>query len=176
MPPTFVLRPAQPNDITQVIQLDFEAFSPYGTAESPEIIRTRQQIFPQGFIVAEKDGRIVGYGSSEKWSAMREPEAVWEWVRNPLPPAEEGRHFEVLRRALSVDDRMIIIPGDWLSRLDRPVRQRLRRMAPDFFSGKQSPHPPYCSPHPRLPRKANRSRNRGADAGSYRRAIVRRRQ
>ena len=73
MPPSFLIRPATPEDMPQVIQLDFEAFSPYGTAESPEIIRARQQVFPQGFIVAEKDGRIVGYGSSEKWSAMREP-------------------------------------------------------------------------------------------------------
>ena len=73
MPPMFLIRPATPEDIPQVIQLDFEAFSPYGTAESPEIIRARQQVFPEGFVVAEVAGRIVGYGSSEKWSEMREP-------------------------------------------------------------------------------------------------------
>ena len=73
MPSSFLIRPATPEDIPQVIQLDFEAFSPYGTAESPAIIRARQQVFPEGFVVAEIAGRIVGYGSSEKWSAMREP-------------------------------------------------------------------------------------------------------
>jgi len=69
----FLIRRATVADMPQVIQLDFAAFSPYGTTESPKIIRARQQIFPEGFVVAESAGRIVGYGSSEKWPTMREP-------------------------------------------------------------------------------------------------------
>jgi len=63
----------------------------------------------------------------------RDPDAVWEWVRNPLPPAEEARDFAILRRALGADDREAVVPGDAIARLGRPERQRLRRMAPDLF-------------------------------------------
>ncbi len=73
MKPNIHIRQATPADLPQVIQLDHEAFGPYGTAESPEIIHARQQVFPKGFIVAEVSGRIIGYGSAEKWPDMREP-------------------------------------------------------------------------------------------------------
>ena len=69
----FSIRPANRADLPQVIQLDSAAFSPYGTAESPDVIRARQQVFPAGFVVAEADGRIIGYGSAEKWREVREP-------------------------------------------------------------------------------------------------------
>ncbi len=73
MSQSFSIRSAIQADLPQVIQLDSKAFSPYGTAESPEVIRARQQVFPEGFVVAEADGRIIGYGSAEKWREVREP-------------------------------------------------------------------------------------------------------
>lgn len=66
-------RPATSTDLPQIADLDHEAFSPYGTAESPAVFARRLAVFPEGFIVAEDQGAIVGYGCSEKWLALREP-------------------------------------------------------------------------------------------------------
>jgi ribosomal protein S18 acetylase RimI-like enzyme len=69
----YVIRRAQLNDLPQVLQLDYEAFSPHGTAELPTIIEARLEVFSAGFIVLEKDEMILGYGSSEKWLDDRIP-------------------------------------------------------------------------------------------------------
>ncbi|HYN88189.1 MAG TPA: GNAT family N-acetyltransferase [Ardenticatenaceae bacterium] len=71
--PLVVIRPARQDDLVQVFDIDHEAFSPYGTAETPDIIAKRWEVFPEGFIVVERDGVILGYGSSEKWLHQREP-------------------------------------------------------------------------------------------------------
>lgn len=70
---TNLLRLADAADLPQVIDLDYEAFSPYGTTESAEVFARRLFVFPEGFIVAEDQGFIVGYGCSEKWLAPEEP-------------------------------------------------------------------------------------------------------
>jgi len=51
---------------------------------------------------------------------------VWEWLRNPLPPKEEGRDFEILRRSLGVDDGVALVAGNDFQRLGAPDRRRLR--------------------------------------------------
>lgn len=68
-----IIRPVAEHDLPSVVDLDYEAFSPYGTTEDPRIFTTRFRIFPQGFIVAEQSGIIVGYACSEKWMSEREP-------------------------------------------------------------------------------------------------------
>ncbi len=70
---SFTIRLASQSDLSQVCDVDYEAFSPYGTAESPQIIATRLAVFPEGFVVLEKGGAVLGYGSSEKWLHDREP-------------------------------------------------------------------------------------------------------
>lgn len=67
------LRNARPIDLPAIVDLDHEAFSPYGTAEAPEVFAQRLAVFPEGFIVAEDMGAIVAYGCSEKWRSLREP-------------------------------------------------------------------------------------------------------
>lgn len=69
----FLIRLALPADLPQVAAIDYEAFSPYGTAESPDIFSARLSTFPDGFIVLESQGIVLGYGSSEKWLEEREP-------------------------------------------------------------------------------------------------------
>jgi acetyltransferase (GNAT) family protein len=69
----FTIRLAYQDDLPQVCEIDDEAFSPYGTGESPKVIATRLAVFPAGFVVLEKDGVVLGYGSSEKWLHDREP-------------------------------------------------------------------------------------------------------
>ncbi len=92
------IRLATPADLPQVVQLDTEAFSPYGTAESPEIIHARQQVFPAGFVVAETEEGIIGYGSAEKWREVREPGLD----ENPLTThAPDGRIFCITGMAVA---------------------------------------------------------------------------
>jgi len=56
----------------------------------------------------------------------------WEWVRNPLPPKDEHRDFEVLRRRFGVEDEQAVVPGDALTQLRSPDRSRLEDLFPRF--------------------------------------------
>lgn len=69
----FDLRQTTESDLPDVIEIDHEAFSPYGTAEEPAIFAKRLLAYPEGFIVAECEGQVVGYGTSERWLTEREP-------------------------------------------------------------------------------------------------------
>jgi hypothetical protein len=68
-----LIRNARPEDISAVADIDYEAFSPYGTAEKPETFQFRLQAFPEGFILLAADDEIAAYGCSEKWLVEREP-------------------------------------------------------------------------------------------------------
>jgi ERCC4-related helicase len=67
----------------------------------------------------------------ESMEAMSEGE-FWEWFRNPLPPKNEHRDFEILRRSLGVDDSTVSFSGDYLDRLRAPDRSRLKALQRDF--------------------------------------------
>lgn len=67
------VRLARKGDLGDVCAIDSEAFSPYGTAELPSIFISRWDVFSQGFVVAEENEHIIGYGTSEKWSNDHEP-------------------------------------------------------------------------------------------------------
>jgi superfamily II DNA or RNA helicase len=54
----------------------------------------------------------------------------WEWSRNPLPPRQEDKDFELLRRRLGLDDTEAIAHGNAFSRLGPPDRARLARLFP----------------------------------------------
>lgn len=69
----FIIRPVVESDLPKVIEIDHEAFSPYVTTEEPEIFGKRFLAFPDGFIVAEYNGQVVGCGTSERWLTEREP-------------------------------------------------------------------------------------------------------
>ncbi len=70
---SLLIRSATEADLPQIIALDQALFDWYGAAESPEVIRGRLAVFPEGFIVLAEGGQLVGYGSAEKWSGQREP-------------------------------------------------------------------------------------------------------
>ena len=76
-----LIRHASADEIADACKIDQEAFAPYGTAESPEIIHARFSSFPDGFWVAMRNSAIVGYASSEKWLTMREPQ-IDEWPKD----------------------------------------------------------------------------------------------
>ena len=68
-----LVRNARDQDIPAVVNIDAEAFSPYGTAEKPETFQHRLKAFPDGFIILVADNEIAAYGCTEKWLTEREP-------------------------------------------------------------------------------------------------------
>jgi len=59
-------------------------------------------------------------------------DAAWEWMRNPLPPKDEGRVFEIVRRTLRMKDGEAVAKGSDITRLGQVDRQRLRSLQPTF--------------------------------------------
>ena len=68
-----LLRNARDQDMSAVVEIDTEAFSPYGTAEKPETFQLRLTVFPNGFIILVAENEIAAFGCSEKWLTEREP-------------------------------------------------------------------------------------------------------
>lgn len=68
-----IVRNAREQDIPAVVEIDAEAFAPYGTAEKPETFQLRLTAFPNGFIILVAENEIAAYGCSEKWLTEREP-------------------------------------------------------------------------------------------------------
>jgi ribosomal-protein-alanine N-acetyltransferase len=56
--PTFTIRPCREDDIDQVLMIEAEAFpDPYDRSTFVQLLATD----PEGFFVAESDGKVVGY-------------------------------------------------------------------------------------------------------------------
>ena len=72
-PTKVIVRNAREQDIPAVVEIDGEAFVPYGTDEKPETFHKRLAAFPNGFVVLVAENEIAGYGCSEKWLLEREP-------------------------------------------------------------------------------------------------------
>jgi len=112
----YEIRQAQETDIPQVARIDYEAFSPYGTAEKPETFALRFKAFPSGFIVLTEDDEIAGYGCSEKWLTEREPGLD----ENPLETHKpDGRIFCITGMAVHSKHRG---KGYGLAILDRLIQ------------------------------------------------------
>lgn len=68
-----LVRNARDQDIPVVAEIDSEAFSAYGTAESLETFQHRLTAFQNGFIILVAENEIAGYGCTEKWLDEHEP-------------------------------------------------------------------------------------------------------
>lgn len=72
-------------------------------------------------------------------SAPSDEREIWEWMRDPLPPASEDLDFETVRRALDLaDTEYWARPGDY-DRLNSPNQSRIGRMGGELFAN----HNPY---------------------------------
>jgi N-acetylglutamate synthase-like GNAT family acetyltransferase len=92
-----LVRNAREQDIPAVVEIDTEAFSPYGTAEKPETFQLRLTAFPNGFIILVAENEIAAFGCSEKWLAEREPGLD----QNPLTTHQpDGRIFCITAMAV----------------------------------------------------------------------------
>ena len=69
----YEIRQVRRKDLPIVAELDYEAFSAYGTVENPETFTLRFEAFPPGFIVLTEGNEIAAYGCAEKWLNTREP-------------------------------------------------------------------------------------------------------
>jgi superfamily II DNA or RNA helicase len=58
--------------------------------------------------------------------------ALWDWLRNPLPPPSEGRDYQLLRGALDLPEDAAYAPGSSYPRLRQPDLARIRRVFPQF--------------------------------------------
>lgn len=94
----FAIRQAMAADLPGIVRLDNDAFSPYGTAEDPEIIAARLAVFPEGMAVVVLRGQLIGYSSAEKWLSDREP-ALNEHPRDTHHA--DGRIFCITAMAIS---------------------------------------------------------------------------
>jgi len=66
-------------------------------------------------------------------TAPQELADVWEWIRDPLPPAAEAPDFQLLRRSLRAPDGQVWVKPDTLDALRPPDRRRLQDVARRFF-------------------------------------------
>ena len=97
-----LVRNAREQDMPAVAEIDFEAFSAYGTAEKPETFQLRLTAFPNGFIILVAENEIAAYGCSEKWLTEREPGLD----ENPLKTHQlDGRIFCITGMAVKMEHR-----------------------------------------------------------------------
>jgi len=68
-----LVRNARDQDVPAVAEINTEAFSSYGIAETLETFQFRLRAFQDGFIILVADNEIAAYGCSEKWLTEREP-------------------------------------------------------------------------------------------------------
>ncbi len=57
---------------------------------------------------------------------------LWRWVRNPLPPASEGRDFANIRRTLNIGTEVAVVRSEWWERLKESDKERVRRQRAGF--------------------------------------------
>jgi hypothetical protein len=59
---------------------------------------------------------------------------MWDWLRNPFPPATEGKDYEILRRSAELADGATLAPGNRYQQLSGPDKARIRRIFPDYVA------------------------------------------
>jgi len=82
-----------------------------------------------------RDGLALVQGRENAPSELAER---WEWMRNPLPFASEGRDYYLIREAIGCPVEPCALPED-LVKLGGPDRLRVERASEDFFGD----HNPY---------------------------------
>ncbi len=63
----------------------------------------------------------------------------WEWMRDPFPAAGEGHDYALMRKRLELSNSQTWMRPEALQQLQPPDRQRVVRLARDFFAD----HNPY---------------------------------
>jgi len=69
----------------------------------------------------------------EQTAPIEETTDLWEWMRDPLPPQEEGMDFELLRRSLNIAPSESWASPEAIRELRSPDVQRIKRLSRHFF-------------------------------------------
>jgi ERCC4-related helicase len=69
----------------------------------------------------------------EQTTPVEETTDLWEWMRDPLPPQEEGMDFQLLRRSLNIEPSEYWASPEAIHELRRPDVQRIKRLSRHFF-------------------------------------------
>jgi hypothetical protein len=77
-----------------------------------------------------REGLAYVLGRQQPPEDLRE---AWEWIRDPLPPASEGRFAKLVRRVLRVPDDTSWVPAEALDQLRPPEQHWVRQLARTFF-------------------------------------------
>ena len=64
---------------------------------------------------------------------------LWRWMANPLPPGEEHRDYEIIRRALHISPTEACVAWSEYEHLSPPDQAKVRNLSQDLFSH----HNPY---------------------------------
>lgn len=75
-------------------------------------------------------GRSIKYIQGEEPYPESEAE-MWEIVRNPFPPREEDKSFEILREQLGMTDEVSVLPQNLYRELSRPQKNRIKTLYVD---------------------------------------------
>ncbi|HLZ08269.1 MAG TPA: helicase SNF2, partial [Chloroflexota bacterium] len=62
-----------------------------------------------------------------------EPTETWAWLSDPLPPSDEGRDFEIIRRDLDLPDSIAWAPPEAFDQLPPGDKRRVRGLSVDLF-------------------------------------------
>jgi superfamily II DNA or RNA helicase len=67
--------------------------------------------------------------------APLDPIEMWDWMRNPLPPANEQgtTDFRSIRTGLGIEDNKFVVPGDLWKNLSPTQKSRIENLRNDFF-------------------------------------------
>ena len=59
---------------------------------------------------------------------------LWSWIRNPLPPSDEGPDFTLIRQSLKLNDNEMVAAGDYWDKLPPSDKMRVKQMRRSFAS------------------------------------------
>jgi ribosomal protein S18 acetylase RimI-like enzyme len=87
------VRPARADDEAALLELDRATWSPYTSPAPgpPEGAFFNERTLPENVLVAELDGRVVGYGKTEHPTELAASEHVWHVTGLAVDPSFEGR-------------------------------------------------------------------------------------
>jgi ribosomal protein S18 acetylase RimI-like enzyme len=91
--PRVTVRPARADDDAALVEIDRLTWSHYtspapGPSQGPFF---NERTLPENVLVAEADGRVVGYGKIEHPTELPASEHVWHLTGLAVDPAFEGR-------------------------------------------------------------------------------------
>ncbi len=96
---TIRIRPVKPDDTAACHAVEVRCFPPREAATEAKI-RRRQEQYPEGFLVADEDGRVAGFINS---GATNEPDLAKEEFKDLVGHDPAGRSLVVLSLAVRPD-------------------------------------------------------------------------